>query len=119
MNDEQIAKVAHEVNRAYCESLGDVSQPCWEEAPDWQRLSAINGVVFHRANPNAGAEHSHNEWLKEKEASGWKLGPVKCSVKKEHPCFMSYELLPPDQKAKDFIFRGVVNALAEVTDATR
>ena len=43
----EIAKLCHEVNRAYCESLGDMSQPRWEDAPDWQRQSAINGVKFH------------------------------------------------------------------------
>ena len=32
------AKTAHEVNRAYCQGLGDYSQLHWEEAPDWQSL---------------------------------------------------------------------------------
>ena len=111
MNDEQIAKVAHEVNRAYCQALGDNSQPEWGDAPEWQRSSAINGVAFHRANPDAGPEHSHNEWLKEKEANGWKYGPVKDEEKKEHPCFVPYDELPPEQKAKDYIFRAVVHSL--------
>lgn len=47
MNTEQIARIAHETNRAYCESIGDNSQPPWQDAPDWQKLSAINGVKFH------------------------------------------------------------------------
>ena len=33
----QIAMVAHETNRAYCESIGDNSQPKWEDAPEWQK----------------------------------------------------------------------------------
>jgi hypothetical protein len=33
MEIEEIAKVAHEVNRAYCQALGDFSQPKWEDAP--------------------------------------------------------------------------------------
>lgn len=33
----RVAHVAHEVNRAYCQSLGDNSQPTWEDAPHWQR----------------------------------------------------------------------------------
>ena len=32
-------------------------------------------------------------------------------TKKEHPCFVPYEELPTEQKAKDFLFRGVVHAL--------
>jgi len=111
MKDEQIAKVAHEVNRAYCLALGDTSQPPWDEAPEWQRISAVNGVAFHRANPDAGHDHSHNEWLREKESDGWKFGPVKDAEKKEHPCFVPYDELPTEQKAKDFIFRGLVRAL--------
>ena len=37
MNNEDIARVAHQVNKAYCEALGDTSQPDWENAPDWQK----------------------------------------------------------------------------------
>lgn len=114
MEIEQIAKVAHEINRAYCQSLGDNSQPTWEGAPEWQRSSAINGVIYHLNNPDAGPDHSHNEWLKEKREMGWKYGPVKDAEKKEHPCFLSYEELPPEQKAKDYLFRAVVHALGDL-----
>ena len=113
MNDEErIARVAHEVNRAYCQALGDMSQPTWEDAPEWQRSSAINGARFHIANPKAGPDHSHNEWLKEKDATGWKFGPVKDAEKKEHPCCVPYDQLPTEQKAKDYLFSAIVHALA-------
>ena len=111
MKAEQIAKVCHETNRAYCETLGDNSQPPWKEAPGWQKTSAINGVKFHLANPNSTPSKSHEEWLKEKEATGWKYGPVKDPAEKEHPCFVPYDELPPEQKAKDALFVGVLNAL--------
>ena len=116
MRNEEIARIAHEVNRAYCEALGDNSQPSWEDAPDWQRSSAVNGVEFHLKNPNAGPDHSHNEWLNEKEANGWNWGPIKDVEKKEHPCFVEYDALPVEQKAKDYIFRGVVLALSVHAD---
>ena len=38
------AQAAHEVNRAYCTALGDKSQPPWDDAPDWQVRSCIDGV---------------------------------------------------------------------------
>ena len=114
MNIEQIAKVAHEINRAYCEALGDTTQVPWAQAPEWQRSSAINGVVVHCNNPDAGPHHSHAEWLKEKEAGGWKYGPVKDVNKKQHPCFVPYDELPVEQKAKDYLFRAVVHQLANI-----
>ena len=111
MKVEQVAKVAHEINRAYCQAIGDNSQPTWEEAPEWQKSSAINGVLFHIENPGAGPDASHNSWLKQKEDEGWKYGPVKNPETKEHPCFVPYDELPVDQKAKDYLFRQVVHSL--------
>ena len=40
MKVSDIAKVAHEVNAAYCASQDDFSQKPWDEAPEWQRTSA-------------------------------------------------------------------------------
>lgn len=111
MQTEDIARVCHEVNAAYCLALGDTSQPSWGHAPAWQRESAINGVGFHLAHPEAGPEASHVSWLEEKRRGGWKYGPTKDSVKKEHPCFCAFDELPPSQQAKDFIFRAIVHAL--------
>ncbi|EPZ5817790.1 RyR domain-containing protein [Klebsiella pneumoniae] len=106
---ESVARIAHEVNRAYCQSIGDDSQPAWEDAPEWQRESAINGVAFHLKN-DATPEQSHANWLEQKAREGWKYGPVKDVEKKEHPCFCSYGELPAEQRAKDYLFRGVVNS---------
>jgi hypothetical protein len=82
----EIAKVCHEANRAYCQSIGDNSQPSWDEAPDWQRQSAIKGVEFSLANPDAPPSANHDSWLEVKRAEGWRYGPVKDPEKKEHPC---------------------------------
>lgn len=114
MNREQIAQVAHEVNRAYCASLGDTSQPAWADAPDWQRASALAGVDMHLANPDATPEASHLGWYEQKLADGWVYGEVKDPEKKEHPCMVAYEDLPAAQKAKDYLFRGVVHVLTAV-----
>lgn len=112
MNEEAIARVCHEANRAWCVGLGDLSQPSWDLAPDWQRSSALNGVRFHLANPRAPASASHDEWLGEKERTGWRYGPVKDAEAKTHPCFVPFEQLPPEQQAKDRLFKAVVHALA-------
>jgi len=117
MTVEKIARVCHEVNRAFCESIGDHSQPSWEDAPDWQKSSAIDGVQFHLNNPEAGPDASHVNWLNEKINSGWVYGPVKDPAKKEHPCIVSYEILPVEQQSKDYIFRAIVHAINDVCDA--
>ena len=114
MDRTEIARVAHEINRAYCASLGDDSQPSWGNAPDWQKASALAGVDMHLANPDATPENSHESWLAQKTAEGWKYGPAKDAEKKEHPCFLPYAELPPEQKAKDYLFRAVVHELKGV-----
>lgn len=110
MNIEAIAKICHEANRAYCAALGDNSQPAWESAPDWQRQSAVTGVRFSIENPDAPPSASHDSWLAEKERDGWKFGEVKDPEAKTHPCFMPYDALPVEQKAKDYIFQAIVRA---------
>lgn len=107
---DSIARVCHEVNRAYCEALGDNSQAAWEDAPAWQRESARMGVDLHMMG-DFGPEASHISWAAEKLANGWKYGPAKDPEKKEHPCMVDFAELPREQQAKDFIFRAVVHAL--------
>lgn len=113
MTQMDIAKAAHEINRAYCQSLRDQSQPRWEDAPEWQRNSAIAGVKFHLDNPQAVPESSHQNWLAVKEQEGWVYGPVKDAEKKEHPCMVSFHELPREQQAKDYLFHAVVHALKD------
>ena len=108
------ARAAHEANRAYCIAIGDTSQPSWDDAPDWQKTSAINGVkgVLDGNTP----EQSHGSWLKEKADTGWKYGAVKDPDKKEHPCFVPYAELPPEQRAKDDVYVAVVGAMSKALD---
>jgi hypothetical protein len=106
---ELIAKVAHNVNKAYCESIGDMSQPTWENAPDWQKTSAINGVQFHLENDRT-PEESHESWLKQKLEEGWVYGKEKNPELKTHPCIKRYKELPKVQRSKDSLFKSVVDS---------
>jgi hypothetical protein len=109
MDKNLIAKVAHEVNRAYCLSIGDNSHPAWEDAPDWQKESAINGIEFHLNNETT-PEQSHENWLKQKEEDGWVYGEEKDPEKKTHPCMVPYDQLPAEQRTKDYLFKAVVDS---------
>ena len=112
-----IAAACHLANAAYCRSLGDDSQPSWDDAPDWLKNSAINGVVFHLTNPDAGDQASHENWLAVKEQEGWKYGEVKDEAKKLHPCMVPYADLPREQQFKDALFRMTVHQLAPLHEA--
>ncbi len=105
---EGIAAICHETNRAYCKTLGDESQVPWDKAPAWQRQSAINGVKFRVANPEATPKDMHDSWMEEKVEAGWKYGEHKDMEAKEHPCIVEYEELPMDQQIKDHLFSNIV-----------
>ncbi|HEY0832852.1 MAG TPA: RyR domain-containing protein, partial [Azospirillum sp.] len=89
-----IARVCHEVNRALCVAFGDLSQKPWDEAESWQRESAIRGVEFALANPDAPPSAQHDAWMADKLADGWVYGEVKDPAAKTHPCIVPYDQLP-------------------------
>ena len=108
---DEIAMVCHEVNRAYCSALGDDSQLPWLDAPVWQRVSARMGVDAHLMT-DLTPEQSHALWCALKESDGWVYGPVKDVDAKTHPCVVPYANLSTEQKAKDHIFKAIVDALS-------
>jgi hypothetical protein len=107
---EAIAKTCHEVNKVYCESIGDFTQVHWSEAPQWQKDSAIDGVTYLVNNPEATSEDIHENWMKAKKADGWKFGIVKDAYAKTHPCIMPYNFLSAEQRMKDTLFISIVKS---------
>ena len=110
MRVTDIARICHEVNRAYCESLGDTSQVSWGVAEDWQRESAVKGVEFALLHPDATPESQHEAWCDDKRSAGWVYGPEKDAGKRTHPCLVAYADLPHGQRVKDHLFMAVVRA---------
>jgi hypothetical protein len=85
-----------------------------------RKLARHEVVVAVVQNPDAEGvwagntpRQSHEGWLAEKVATGWKYGPVKNPEAKEHPCMVAYEELPTSQRVKDHIFVSVVRAVTE------
>lgn len=105
-----IARICHEVNRTYCQSLGDFSQPSWDDAPDWQKTSSLLGAMAHLHDPEMTPEQSHEHWLYHKKIEGWVYGKVKDAEKKTHPCCRPYSELPAEQRLKDAFFKTIVDA---------
>ncbi len=112
MKLEAIARITHEANRALQIETGDPAiSPPWDDAPPWQRDSAVDGV--RKAIEGATPEHLHQSWCQFKRADGWRYGPVKDAAAKTHPCLVDYAILPADQKLKDDVFSAVVAALTK------
>jgi hypothetical protein len=110
MTNEHIAHVVHEANRAYCVTVDDRSQIAWDDAPEWQRASAIEGI--EKAKNGATPEQLHESWCAFKIADGWTHGDVKDADAKTHPCLVPYADLPAEQRVKDHLFRAIVEACA-------
>lgn len=106
-----IARVCHQANKAWCESNGDDSQKDWGQAEQWQTESAIKGVEFKIANPDAPDSAQHDAWMADKVADGWVYGEVKDAEAKTHPCIVPFEELPEFQQKKDKLFQAIVTAL--------
>lgn len=114
MKVTDIARLCHEANRGICEASGDHSQKPWPDAEDWQRNSAIRGVQFALANPDAAADAQHNAWMADKIAEGWVYGSTKDATAKTHPSIIPYDGLPFEQSVKDRVFRAIVFAATDI-----
>lgn len=114
--NENIARVVHTANKAYCEALGDYSQLEWELAPQWQRDSAIDGVNARRLDSSMTSEKQHESWCSYKINEGWTFGEIKDEKAKTHPCLVPYNKLPSSQQAKDHIFTEICNAMLSVKE---
>lgn len=108
---EAIARICHEANRALQTAFGDPHpSPAWEDAPDWQRTAALDGV--RQAVRGETPERRHDVWCTTKTDTGWVWGPVKDAVARTHPALVPYAALPADQKARDHLFVAIVEALS-------
>ncbi len=112
-----IAKCCHEVNRAYCSSIGDHSHLPWEATPPELRASVYSGVEYHRDNSGVSPEESHARWMKYKLAEGWVFGNVKDVDAKTHPNLIAFHQLHKQERAKDSIFTAICDTFFGGTNA--
>ncbi len=111
---ENIARIAHEANRAYCAAHADYSHVSWEQTPPILRDSIVSGVMEKIANPGITPEESHDLWLDGKINYGWKYGEEKSIENKTHPCMVPYEELSPEHRVKDHLLTSIVTAVMSV-----
>ena len=112
MSPFEIAGVCHAANREITAIVGDVPvQEPWASVSADMQFSAVKGVEFALANPNATPEAQHEAWCDERRAQGWAYGPTKDVEKKLHPALKPYAELPEGTRRKDAVFRAIVGAL--------
>jgi ryanodine receptor 2 len=47
------------------------------------------------------AKNTHEVWARQRLADGWRYGPTRDDVRKEHPCLVPYEELSDAEKEYD------------------
>ncbi|UQS94745.1 hypothetical protein SEA_ZEINA_73 [Arthrobacter phage Zeina] len=115
---ELIARVVHQANRVLQLHAGEENlSPKWDEAPEWQTESCIEGVQHALAGVTPIT--LHELWSDKKRADGWVYGEVKDEVKKTHPCLVPYLRLPESQKIKDLMFLEIVRAFRDHKNASK
>ena len=58
------------------------------------------------------AEITHDNWLRQRLADGWRHGQSRNDLLKEHPCIVPYDDLPESEKEYDRkISQGVIQAM--------
>lgn len=110
---DHIARAAHEANAAYCRHIGERTAS-WDESSVQVKESTYDGVVAVLTGRVKNPGDSHGNWLAYKASRGWKHGPIKSEILKEHPCFVPYPALPDSQRFKDELFLTVVRGAARL-----
>jgi hypothetical protein len=97
---KMIAKVCHETNNAYRETIGEKPSPKWEETSDDQRNSMIDGVKNIIDGIITTPEKNHEAWIETKINQGWK--------KENESNMIPFKDLPYCQQFKDHLFMSIV-----------
>ena len=111
MTDEKLAKIAYEVNVAYCESLGDIVHPAWDELMPFEVAECVDLVKTVREDQMVAPKSLHALWCAGRGKKGWSYGPRLDFKIKTHPLLTDFEKLSKNNQSKGYILKGVVSAL--------
>jgi hypothetical protein len=102
MKVEDVARLVHESNRIVCvaTSTGHDRRPHWDDAPQEQRDSCIDGVRKILSGAVKSVRENHENWRRLKGDQGWSWAPKRNEEKKESPCICDYDQLPIAEKVK-------------------
>ncbi|MEO1321835.1 MAG: RyR domain-containing protein [Pseudomonadota bacterium] len=109
---EPIARVVHSAIRTWSTAHGQPDLPDWKMAPDWMKESTFASIRFVLENPEADAGAQHVQWMEQRQAQGWRYGPVRDEEEMTHPMLVPFEQLPIMEQKKDDLVTAIVKALA-------
>ena len=99
----ELAEALHTVTRLLGRTDGQTIST-WAELGNEDRLRSAMAINAIMRDSTRTAEELHNLWLQIKVSMGWKYGPVYNLGKLEHPCIISFDRLPTEEKLKDEIW---------------
>ncbi|MEQ0775928.1 RyR domain-containing protein [Paraburkholderia tropica] len=115
MHVTQVARIAHEVDRAYLAQTGDSSVPAWDKAAASARQAAALTVTAI-ARGNVTPEATHEAFVAEYARNGWVYGETLDHEAKTHPQLVPYEALPIEVKTRDALIVAVVRGALGVNE---
>lgn len=111
MDPQNIARIAHEADRAFCALHGDLKK-VWASQEAHERECAVRGVKIATATPRATAADLHTSWLRDKREAGWRFGPQLDLHDRLDPMMIPWEQLSDYAQARERLFLAVVRSLA-------
>lgn len=108
-----ISHTAYEALRAY-KSNYDEPEVSWAEASDDTKAYIATRVERVLTDPRAGDATFHNEWVARMKREGWDHGKFFDAARKADPLMVQFHLLPPEQQARERLFRAIVISLSRV-----
>lgn len=108
---ENMARVVHDVNRAFHASYG-LGQPLWDDLTPEGQEDLIQCVFAHIEDDDMSVMEVHDAVFEALSKDGWTLGPPD-REKKQRPDCAPWSELHQQWKTHAFIVRGTIFALAQ------
>lgn len=109
---EVLGRLCHDAVNALKTVAGEEVLPNWDDLDQGWKESTFDSINFFLENPDAGDDALHVRWGNMKLAKGYIYGPVRNDDSSKgqltHPLLVDFTQLPPVQRAKDGVIRGLV-----------
>lgn len=118
---EDIAEIAHEARRAYC-NIGLAEEVVsWNGLPLAEQQDVIELLKFcvENAGQQLNPEALHTHWMGMKLRQGWKYGELTDAEHKEHALLLPYSELSEENRLKMALFLHVSGLMINLCPQAR